>query len=337
MKSYLEATSTSTVEIGGVQLPRLILGNLPFLGESYQGPEMNKVYFTRFSNPENTFKVVKKAISTYGLTVIGVMPPIIGGLSRLFFEVLQKVMDETQVEIGLVSCFMIPLLIGGKKVDDYRRWITYYSIESKDNGELAGKYLNDPILLCRDGWKEGFAKALRSNKPYSDGEIADMTLDRRRLDCMLDSLSTFHNLLVEPGSETDFLALTGRVDILQEVVEASREKLGCPVVVGTHHAGSTIPILENSNISISGYVTPVNAIGALMLPSRKKAFEALTHTKHSVIAIKPLAGGRIAPEEAFEYVFKKARVAACMIGVASEDELRQDVQAAQRFIANSAR
>jgi len=335
MKSYLEATSIPTVEVAGVPLPRLVLGNLPFLGESYQGPEKNKVYAERFSHAENTVRIIRRAVSDFGLTVVGVMPPMMGELARLFFEALREVISETQVEIGLISCFTIPLQMRGERVDDYRRWVTYHSIEAQGKAEVTEKYLSDPILLSREGWRQRFPEVLTQMKPYSREEIVGMTLDKMGLERMLGALSSFRTLLAEPGSETDFLALTGRTDILEEVVATCSKRLGCPVVVGTHHAGVTIPILDASGILISGYVTPVNSIGALMLPSQEQALEALSKTKKTLIAIKPMAGGRIAPKKAFEYVFKKVGATSCMIGVASETELQRDVQAAEYFVTAS--
>ncbi len=332
MRSYLDATTLPTVEVAGVPLPRLILGNLPFLGESYQGPEKNKMYAERFLHLENTVNILRRAVMGFGLTAVGVMPPTMGELSRLFFEALRRVSTETQVEVGLISCFMIPLSIKGERLDDYRRWVTYHSIESQGKSEVTEKYLSDPILLCREGWGEKFPKALAETKTYSHEEIADMTLERSRLEKMLGAFSGFRTLLAEPGSETDFLALTGRTDILEEVVKTSAERLKCPVVVGTHHAGSTIPILDASGIAISGYVTPINSMGALMLPSQKQALEALSNTRKPLVAIKPMAGGRIVPAKAFDYVFEEVGAASCMIGLASEAELQQDVQAANRLI-----
>ncbi len=332
MRSYLDATTLPTVKIAGVPLPRLILGNLPFLGESYQGAEKNRIYTKRFLHLENTVNILRHAIEDFGLTVIGVMPPTMGELSRLFFEALRKVSTETEVDVGLISCFRIPLSIGGERVDDYRRWMTYHSFETQCNRQVTKKYLSDPILLCREGWKEKLPEALTNLKPYSSEEIADLKLERSRLDKMLSAFSGFRTLLAEPGSETDFLALARRTDILEEVVRTSTRKLECPVVVGTHHAGSTIPILDASGISISGYVTPVNSIGALMLPSQRQALEALSRTRKSLIAIKAMAGGRVTPNDAFEYVFSRVGAGSCMVGVASETELGRDVQAARRFI-----
>ena len=57
MKSYVEASRFPLTEINGIPIPRLILGHLPFIGESYQGPEKNQMYINRFSNVENTIKI----------------------------------------------------------------------------------------------------------------------------------------------------------------------------------------------------------------------------------------------------------------------------------------
>ena len=332
MKSYIEASELPVFEIGGVRVPRLILGNLPFLGESYQGPEKNRVYAQRFSKVEVTTKLLKEAIAQHGLTAISVMPPGMGPLSRLFFQALEAVSKETGVEPGLIACFMIPLRIGSKSVDDYRRWITYHSIEAARDKAVAEKYLTDPILLCREGWSEKFPVALANLRPYSSEEIRDLTYDRSRLEEVLHPLKEYRVLLIEAGSETDFLALTGRTDLLQEIIDQARDYLGCPAVVGVHHAGSTIPIIEDSRVGVEGYVTPVNSLGALMLPNKEKALEAIRSRNHPIIAIKPMAGGRVPPEKAFNFVFGDVGADACMIGVASEEELDIDVREARRAL-----
>ena len=66
-----------------------------------------------------------------------------------------------------------------------------------------------------------------------------------------------------------------------------------------------------------------------MLPTHSQALEAIASTSKPVIAIKPLAGGRIPPSQAFEYVFQVAYADAVMIGVASEEEFDEDLTAAQ--------
>lgn len=302
------------------------------MGESYQGPEKNLAYAQRFLEVETTMRLLKKAIAQYNLTTVSVMPSGMSPLSNLFFQALKAASKETGVEPGLVACFMIPLRIRSRPVDDYRRWVTYYSIEATKDRDVAAKYVNDPILLCRERWKERFPQALADLRPYGPEEIRDLSYEKAKLEEALRPFKEYMVLLVEPGSETDFLALTGRTDLLQEIINHARDYLGCPAVVGTHHAGSTIPILENSGIGVEGYVTPINSLGALMLPTRERALEAIKSCKRPVIAIKPMAGGRIPPEKAFPFVFGDARADGCMIGVASEEELDADVREARRAL-----
>jgi hypothetical protein len=327
--SYAEARELPTFKISGVEVPRLILGNLPFLGESYQGPEKNHAYVQRFSNVEVTVKLLKKAMEQYRLTAFSVMPPAMSPLSRLFYQALKAASEGTYVEPMLVACFMVPLRIKSKPVNDYRRWITYFSIEAANNKEFAMRYLNDPILLCREGWRENFSYCLANQQPYSSDEIRELSYDRTILAEILRPFEEYKVLLIEPGSETDFLVMTNRTDLLQEVIDYAKDHLGCPAVVGVHHAGSTIPVLEDLEIDVAGYVTPVNSLGALMLPKKEKALEAIKSCRRPIIAIKPMAGGRIPPEKAFPFVFEETRVDSCMIGVATEEELDSDFKEAQ--------
>lgn len=318
--------------IGDIRVPRLILGNLPFLGESYQGSDTNNVYIERFSHVSYTTRLLERAIGKHDLTAISVMPPM-NHLSNLFFQALRNAENNTGIEVGLIACFTIPLMIDSKPLDDYRRWTTYYRIETKNDSGIAKKYLEDPILQCRQGWAEKFSEAIANPHPYSEEEIRRISLDRGKLQENLNSLRGYKVLLAEPGSETDFLTMTGRLDLLKEVIEYAKDSLGCPAIVGIHHAGTTIPILEEQQIGIEGYLTPVNRLGALMLPSMNQALKSVTSTKRPVIAIKTMAGGRIAPAKAFHFVLEKAHVAALSIGVADERELDVDVDEARKVFS----
>ena len=95
---------------------------------------------------------------------------------------------------------------------------------------------------------------------------------------------------------------------------------GCArVFLGVPHAGETIPRLDN-NQRINGYVTPINTLGVMMLPDQKTAENAIRKTSKKIIAIKPLAGGRIKPHRAYQYIFSY-KPEACMFGAATEEEV----------------
>ena len=102
-----------------------------------------------------------KAVEEYGVMVIANTPSTDGKMASLLLEAIRKTSKATSVEIALISCFQIPLKVGDKSIDDYRRWKTYYEIERTILGqELLRRYLKDPILQCRVGWRKKFLKAL---------------------------------------------------------------------------------------------------------------------------------------------------------------------------------
>ena len=52
-------------------------------------------------------------------------------------------------------------------------------------------------------------------------------------------------------SEVDFLAMRRRLNLLEVFMDDLRERLKCPIVLATHHAGSTIPILDDENCELT--------------------------------------------------------------------------------------
>ena len=318
----------------GVQIPRLILGHLPFLGESYQGTSKNREYARRFSNIENTIRILRKAVEEYAITVLGAAPANENELAGRLFEAVRETSRRAGRELALIPCLRIPLTIDGKGIDDYRRWLSYYDVERMVEGKILKRYLDDPILQCREDWKEKLFHASVHSAPYSTAEIERLCIDYGTVRSRLDSLRGFDILFVEPGSETDFLVTASRLDLLDGLVEWIRRTYRYEVILGTHHAGSTIPILEESGIRFQGYVTPINRLGVMMFPTQRLAEEAVRNAKKPVIAIKPLAGGRIPPKEAFRYVYEIAEVDSCMVGVGTEEELDTDLKAARDVLAS---
>ncbi|MFQ6095338.1 MAG: hypothetical protein ACE5NN_04265, partial [Candidatus Bathyarchaeia archaeon] len=220
MKDYVTACRFPLQKIGDVPVPRLILGHLPFIGESYQGPEKNREYKARFSDIKNTVRILRRAVEKYGLTVTaaGVMPN--NKLINLFFKAVKETERVTNTEIAVIPCIQIPLTIHEKPVDTYRRWLTYYEIERGIAGDgLLNKYLEDPVLQCRSGWKANFEQTLKYSKPYGEKELTELRIDDERLEKEITRLEEFKVLFAELGSETDFLAMTNRLDLLTNLID----------------------------------------------------------------------------------------------------------------------
>jgi len=147
--------------------------------------------------------------------------------------------------------------------------------ESETFGKsVTQRVLEDPILNCRPNWKENLQLA----KPYRMKDLQrELRIDWNLWERNIDAFSEYHIAWIEPGSETDFLAIS-RMDLLEELLDVTREA-GYRTLLGSHHLG-----------------------------------------------VKPLAGGRIKPQEALSYVYKEIKADACMIGVSSVDEAKEDFE-----------
>jgi len=316
-----------------LKMQKIVLGNLPFLGISYQSREKDQQYREKFSNKSEMKKIMKVAIK-YGVRFFASSSHRFNELSMLHLEAVREVEEEEEMEIALISCISIPLQIGGAKVNDYKRWKTHLIYETeKFGGTVLQRVLNDPILNFRPQWKE----TLQNIRPYTTGQLQRrLKIDWRIWENSIDRLSGWKVAWIEPGSETDFLALV-RSDLLGELIDRVRDA-GYRSLLGSHHLGATVPLLEENRIRrFDGYVTPINKLGIMMFPTQREAEKAAGEARSKgklLIAIKPFAGGRIRPKEALTYVYKEMEADACMMGVASVEEAEEDFQAARQILAD---
>jgi hypothetical protein len=312
---------------------KLVFGSLPLLGISYQGTEKDAEYRKQFSD-KNEMKAVIKASLKYGVKFFTAASHGFNELAPIYLEAVREVEDEEETELLLIPCMDVPLRLRGREVDDYKRWKTHLTYESNKFGkQISKRYLDDPVLNCRPRWKETFESA----KPYNLSNLEnELRIDWSVWEESVDKLSDYNVAWVEPGSETDFLAIT-RMDLLEELLDRTNET-GHRSLLGSHHFGATLPLIEEKRVKrFDGYVTPINNLGVMMFPTKTEAEKAVEAAKKSgklVIGIKPLAGGRIKPKEALTYVFRETKADACMIGVGSEVEAISDFQIAENVLAS---
>jgi len=309
---------------------RLILGHMPLVGISYQCREKDEEYREKFSDARSMKRVIDAAIRL-GVGRFAAASPGSSPLASLHLQVLRSIVDEGH-EIEIIPCVGIPVRLGGQRIDAFRRWATYLALESKFYPEVKQRMLDDPILNFRGGWKHNLPRS----KPYDDEDFQSLSIDWKQIE---DSLERFLELPVsymEPGSETDFLTMAGRFDLIGELVDRIRERGYKGVLLGVHHAGVTIPRLDERLEGLDGYVTPLNSIGVMMFPTQASAEEAIKGTSRAVYAIKPLAGGRVKPKRAFIYAFS-FEVEGCMVGAASVAEVHEDFNVAVEILEARAR
>jgi hypothetical protein len=311
----------------------IVLGNLPMLGVSYQGIIKDSEYKERFRNKAETKKVVRTALN-YGVKFFAASSRTFNPLAPNYLDAVKEIEAEDKKEIWLIPCIDVPLRFKGKRVDDFRRWKTHFEYETEQCGsQIKQRYLEDPILNCRQGWKEG----LNSAKPYKNAELVnDLEIDWKDWETSINEFSDYNVGWIEPGSGTDFLAIS-RMSLLEELLEMTSQT-GHRVLLGSHHIGTTHQLISKRNVKgYDGFITPVNKLGAMIFPTQKIAETSIMDLKKQgkiVVAIKPFAGGRIPPEEALIYVFKEVEVDACMVGVGSVAEAEIDFQVAEKVLAS---
>ena len=309
---------------------RLILGHMPFIGVSYKSKEKDEELSKRFS-AENAVRNVLEAAAKIGIYRFASATPGSSALSSAHLRILRAMAAEGQ-KIELLPCIEIPMKLGDGDVSAFRRWATYANLDRKTHSKVKQRMINDPILNFREGWKAQF----RRSKPYAEKDFWKLTVDRALIADSLEYLADLPISSVELGSETDFLAIASRLDLLGELIDMVRNRGFKRVLLGVHHAGVTIPMLNDHLDGFHGYVTPLNPLGVMMFPSRVSAERAVRGTEKAVYAIKPLAGGRVDPKTAFTYAFS-FDVESCMLGVSSISELKEDARAAVEVLEGNER
>jgi hypothetical protein len=104
---------------------------------------------------------------------------------------------------------------------------------------------------------------------------------------------------------------------LDEWIDDIRE-IGAKPAACTHNPGITIPRLGDSGFE--AYLAPLNPAGYMMRPDFDSVIRAVTETDRLVIAIKPLAAGKLTPDASlFRFIYEYADSMA--VGMTSEREI----------------
>ncbi|MBI3919984.1 MAG: hypothetical protein HY318_01100 [Armatimonadetes bacterium] len=125
------------------------------------------------------------------------------------------------------------------------------------------------------------------------------------------------------GQRTDALFIKAQSDFQPEFAALMEEARRAGFVPGmsTHNAGETVPAAEKYDVAVVN--TPVNRITWRMCPCEEQVLEVLARTSKKVIAMKPLAMGRIPPREAMQYVLRRPEVDATVVGIATVEEAEE--------------
>jgi hypothetical protein len=316
--------------MAGKKLPKLIQGIHPFDGMTYVSEKRDLECRRMYMDVTKTVEILRYAILEAGVPVPQVDQDI-PDLDRLHLSALTMIMEEEQVEIPVIPYIELPLELKGKKLDPKRMFATY----DQHNLQLGGKeyrnhFLNDPIVHYRAKSRQDIITCDKA-RPYSNEELNSLEINGSQFERNIGFFKGFKILIPDIGANADLLAMTGHLDLLKEGLRELKREFGA-VVLSIHHAGASIPPLEDSGLDYDGYITPVNRLGAVMFPTRDAALQAIGEAAKPTIAIKPQAGGRDLGEESFRYVFDTKGVIACMVGLGTLEETQETLAAARKAL-----
>lgn len=130
------------------------------------------------------------------------------------------------------------------------------------------------------------------------------------------------------GQVTDALYVKAERTMRPAFAELTEHIRGLGYIPGmsTHNAGETIPAAENFDIAVIN--TPVNKLTWRMCPCEEMVLAAIRRTAKKVIAMKPLAMGRMAPREGMDYACRVPDVDGVVVGIGHRYEIDETCAAA---------
>jgi hypothetical protein len=148
-----------------------------------------------------------------------------------------------------------------------------------------------------------------------------------------DHVETYRELncqvMLVHGQITDALYIKAKQTMQPEFADILKRirNEGFVPAMSTHNAGEVLPASESFDaVAVN---TPINKIMWRMCPCEEMVLNAIRTTKKKVIAMKPLAMGRIAPQEGMDYVCRLPNVDGIVVGIGHEYEAEETFAAAQ--------
>jgi hypothetical protein len=91
--------------------------------------------------------------------------------------------------------------------------------------------------------------------------------------------------------------------------------------MSSHNGGETVPLAENYDVHVIN--TPINKIAWRMCPCVEQVLDVVRKSSKRVIGMKPLAMGRIAPQEGIDYALSVRGLDALCVGIGTVAEAEE--------------
>jgi len=173
---------------------------------------------------------------------------------------------------------------------------------------------NEPIAQAIEMAQEQSGVALSNLVIVSPGTVRDNADWLRRVGCQV--------CLVH-GQNTDSFFRRSERTFAPEFAAMLAEIRDCGFVPGmsSHNGGETIPVAEGFDVAVIN--TPINKIAWRMCPCVEQVLGVVKQSNKQIIAMKPLAMGRVAPAEGMEYIASVPGVNGVVVGIGTAAEAEE--------------
>jgi hypothetical protein len=174
-----------------------------------------------------------------------------------------------------------------------------------------------------------FFPPISSSEVFTQKEIDRLTFDPSRFD---KALSFFHPrespFLFLGGNYGDWILGLGRLDLLKEMAQKTREKGFIPIFSA---CWATFILPKAKSIDVAAYAVPINRNWSLF--DLTQACALVKKFDKPLISLNPFADGKLLAdsEEALSFLFKELKIHGAIAEMGSEEEGREILKALEKF------
>ena len=275
-----------------MKLDRLILGSNAFEGVSYISRTQSLHYLEFFAKEDNIVPILEAAVNA--------------GVKTFMLSNCRNVMAALQKFPRNKELTLLPVIPNAYE----------YSMEASEKGVLGAVLTKAKGFSMYQKVKLGL-RALTKIKSVISRDILDLLLELIHFE-----LASFEKYklggVILHGQLTDLALSSHNPDILTIFQDLVRDSYDVEPLLATHNFGILLPQLMDWKIKIP-IMAPLNKKGFMMRPSQSECERLVQESGYQIIAKKVLAGGRLAPEEAFPYL-KDKKIDSAVLGIGSVSE-----------------
>lgn len=299
-------------EIGDVEVTRVILGCDAFISWLYQGGDSS------FRRPDGkldatkALQIMKNTVSC-GVKSLDLSPPLAD-----LFKQLQVETDEKIVGLGALQEWTCRnFTIEDVPLENYSE-----EIKATVRLRLPHGYLEHlgRSKIAKTEFLNSFFVPSRRAEPLRQSQIEAIHLTPDFFENRLELYKKLNLKLIQFGGITaDWLVGVGRVDLLEKLLQMVKRRGFTPILI-CHWASMVLPVCEQKLDEVAAYIIPLNKLWSLL--NLQETLRVIKKTDKPIIAMKTLAQGVLSNqiESAYTFLFKKAGVAAVLVGVESKNE-----------------